>query len=64
MKLKKLIAIKRERLDLQAKRDVMQSNPNITNENPKRGNINIWYILIPAFTLLLGIVIASVIYKI
>ena len=60
--LKNLIAIKREKLDLQAKRDIIQSNPTITDDNPKRGNINIWYILIPAFTLLLGIVIASLIY--
>lgn len=60
--LKNLIAIKREKLDLQARRDVIQSNPTITDDNPKRGNINIWYILIPAFALLLGIVIASLIY--
>lgn len=61
--LQNLIAIRKEKLDLETQKNIIDSNPSIVDDNPRKGNINIWYILIPSLTLLLGIIIASIIYN-
>ncbi len=59
--LKNRIEIKKEQNNLNQEKEIL-SGYQITEEQPKRGSINILMILIPAITIILGIILANILY--
>lgn len=63
--LKVKIELEKERMNLEGLQETlssMKSDNNDLNGSSRKGSINLWYILIPSITIILGIILASILY--